>query len=345
MFRSATLRLTLWYLAISMAISLLFSIVLYHVTTNDLFHGLHSESQRFYNQFPVFQNDPNVNMKPNSYYNNSTHNILLHLIGFNFIVLVAAGFCSYLLARRTLEPIEAAHNQQRRFTSDVSHELRTPLTAIKMESEVALLSDKAPVEELRNVLESNLEEVAKLEVLINNLLKLSRLEADELQQNFQNISSQDIVNLAIEKVSKTAALHSIKIGSSGKPIEISGDKETLAQLLTILLDNAIKYSPNTNKINIATSFNTDSVTWQIKDEGVGIDADALQHVFDRFYRADSSRTKVQAEGYGLGLSIAKMIADVHNGDITLKSMPGKGTTAIVSVPLEQKHHHLIYKKS
>jgi signal transduction histidine kinase len=335
MFRSATLRLTLWYLAIAMGISLLFSVALYHVTTGELRSGLHQESQSLYNQFPVFQGDPNVNFHPNSYYDNASHVILLRLIGFNVMVLLAAGVSSYFLAKKTLDPIEAAHKQQKRFTSDVSHELRTPLTAIKMESEVALLNSKASSKELRYTLESNLEEVGKLETLINNLLRLARLEANELQQNFQKINTKDVVDEAISKVSKAATNQKMNIISSGKNTDFYGDQESLAQLITILLDNAIKYSPSGSTIKIEKSFSKDNVVLKVKDEGGGISHEALEHVFDRFYRADSSRNKAK-EGFGLGLSIAKMIADIHKGDVTLTSQNEKGTTVIVSIPKQQK---------
>jgi two-component system sensor histidine kinase CiaH len=332
MFRSATLRLTLWYLAIAMAISVLFSVVLYHVTTDELMRGLHSESVSLYRQFPVFQNDPKVNFRPAPFYNTSRHAIIIKLLGFNLIVLITAGISSYLLARHTLEPIEFAHTQQKRFTSDVSHELRTPLTAIKMESEVALLNNAAPANELRETILSNLEEVGKLESLINNLLRLSMLEADELQHNFTSLDSQLVARQAIEKVAKTAEHKDISIISQGKSAEALGDQDSLVQLLTILLENSIKYSAKDSKITIAISSNKNSVNWAVKDHGKGIEAEALQHIFDRFYRADFSRNKNNAsEGFGLGLSIAKMIADVHKGNITISSQVGHGTTANVSV--------------
>src|SRR5690349_10918291 len=123
MFRSATFQLTLWYLALVMAISLTFSGVLYQVATDELARGLHSETERIFLQFPVFDNSPMLRTGPD--YDRGTHRILLRLVGFNIIVLFTAGFASYWLARRTLEPIEEAHEQQKRFTADVSHELRT----------------------------------------------------------------------------------------------------------------------------------------------------------------------------------------------------------------------------
>ena len=140
MFRSATFKLTMWYLALVMAISLVFSVVLYSVAAGELDRGLNNETRRIYQKFPVFEGSPVL--RPGADYDSGAHRILLRLAGFNIIVLVGAGWASYWLARRTLEPIEQAHEQQKRFTADVSHELRTPLTALKMESEVALMNDK-----------------------------------------------------------------------------------------------------------------------------------------------------------------------------------------------------------
>ena len=331
MFRSATFKLTMWYLCLVMAISLIFSVVLYHVTTGELDLGLNRETQRIYNQFPVFDNSPLL--RPTQDYDTGTHRILLRLVGLNIIVLVGAGFASYWLARRTLEPIEAAHEQQKRFTADVSHELRTPLTALKMESEVALMNKQNDKTALRATLTSNLEEVGKLEVLINNLLRLTRLEVDELQQNFVQQDIQVIATAAVDQVQKLAKAHNISLENAVHNLSVSGDQDSLTQLLVILLDNAIKYSPTGSKVELGSRRSGDQVILTVKDNGAGIEPAALEHVFDRFYRADNSRAKTDsAEGFGLGLSIAKMIADVHHGTITLASRPGHGTTATVTLP-------------
>src|ERR1700677_3510765 len=186
MFRSATVKLTAWYLCLAMAISLLFSVVVYNIGTNEIAHSIQTQSARIYNQFPVFDSNPILH--PSSDIDDSDHDLLLRLIFLNLIVLALAGIASYLLAIRTLQPIEEAHEQQKRFTSDVSHELRTPLTALKMESEVTLMNKALSKDELRQTLSSNLEEVTKLEGLINNLLRLSRLEVEELQQNFTTLN-------------------------------------------------------------------------------------------------------------------------------------------------------------
>jgi two-component system sensor histidine kinase CiaH len=320
----------MWYLAIAMAISLVFSVVLYSVTTSELHRGLLHETQRIYTQFPVFQDNPSF--RPGIDYQTGAHRILLRLIGFNLIVLLSAGAASYWLAKRTLEPIEEAHEQQKRFTADVSHELRTPLTALRMESEVALLNDKASKQELRATLGSNLEEISKLESLINSLLRLTRLEADELQHDFTPLQTDQLVAEAIKQIKPLAAARNLKIKHEGQGSTVRGDHDSLIQLLVILLDNAVKYSNPDSTITLSSKVADDSVRLSIKDEGVGIERQALEHVFDRFYRADNSRQKASQSGFGLGLSIARMIADVHQGSIMLSSQVDKGTTATISLP-------------
>lgn len=334
MFRSATFKLTMWYLAIVMAISFLFSVSLYHVATAELARGLHRESQRLSTQFPVFDGSPLL--KPGPDFHDSAHRLLVQLIGYNVLVLAFAGLASYWLAKRTLRPIEIAHAGQQRFTADVSHELRTPLTALRMESEVALLSDKTSSQELRDTLKSNLEEVTKLETLINNLLRLTRLEEVELRHNFTTISSQALINEALEHTRKNAELRHITLDADLTDTKLYGDHDSLVQLLVILLDNAIKYSSEEATIEIRCRSINKLVLIDITDSGIGIEAEALQHIFERFYRADSSRHKTTTEGYGLGLSIAKMIADIHRGNITLASQPGQGTTATIHLPLAPK---------
>jgi two-component system sensor histidine kinase CiaH len=330
MFRSATFKLTMWYLAIVMVISLAFSGVLYHITSRELDRGIRHESQQIMHQFPVFEGNPQFQPGPNV--KDGTHRILLRLVVFNIVVLFGAGAASYWLARRTLEPIEAAHEQQKRFTADVSHELRTPLTALKMESEVALMNGKASAKELRATLASNLEEVGKLEALINSLLRLTKLEAEELQQSFTQVALKDIFDTAVAQVGPMAGQRQVSIRQKVSNQKLPGDRDSLVQLAVILLDNAVKYSPEGGEVELSAAKNGDAVNISIQDRGQGIDKEALQHVFDRFYRADQSRAKQAADGHGLGLSIAKMIADIHHGTITLTSQVGKGTNAVVSLP-------------
>ena len=335
MFRSATFKLTMWYLGIVMVISLVFSAVLYQTATHELGRGLHNETQRIYKQFPIFQGNPAL--KPGIDYDSGAHRILLRLVGFNIIVLIGAGWASWWLARRTLQPIEEAHEQQKRFTADVSHELRTPLTALKMESEVALMNSKNGKKELQAVLTSNLEEAGKLESLINNLLRLTRLEAGELQQQFSPTDSKTVINSAVSHVEKTAKERGVKLTVDPKKVPLVGDQDSMSQLLVILLDNAIKYSDKGSSIEVSARRKDSQVEFKVVDHGSGMGPGTLDHVFDRFYRGEGqSRSKADTDGFGLGLSIAKMIADLHNGSITLESQLEKGTTATFSLPAERQ---------
>ncbi len=334
MFRSATFKLTIWYLAIAMAISLLFSAVVYGIGTGEIARSLNLQTDRIYRHFPIFSSNPIL--RTGSDIDATDHRLLLKLVFLNIIVFILAGIASYILARRTLDPIEEAHEQQKRFTSDVSHELRTPLTALKMESEVALLSPKITSSELKATLKSNLEEASKLERLINSILRLSRLEADELRQNFTVISTGDVVNEAVKQTKVLAKQHHLSINQEVKDLPIYGERESLIQLLVILIDNAIKYSGQAKNVLIKTSKRENMISISVIDHGVGISKDSLEHIFDRFYRSESSRNKEQGkEGYGLGLSIAKMIADVHEGVITVSSELGKGTEVEVSLPIHK----------
>lgn len=335
----------MWYLAIVMTISIIFSGALYNVTTAEIRRGIHSESQRIQSQFPVFNNDPRLMaLGPDEL--DAAHRVLIRLILLNILVLLSAGYLSYILARKTLEPIELAHEQQKRFTSDVSHELRTPLTALRMESEVALLNPHSSQKELRKTIESNLEEVTKLDILINNLLKLSRLEVEKLQDNFHKVHSRKIIEAAVGKLASAAKERDIEIKSDLNDAIVYGDKESLLQVLIILLDNAIKYSSPKQIISLSSSDLKEEVMWRIEDHGKGIHPDDLKHIFNRFYQAESSRNKTSQNGYGLGLSIAKMITDIHNGNIVIESKVGDGTIATIYLPkyidetstLKQKGH-------
>jgi len=335
MFHSATLKMTAWYLGLVMTISLLFSAVLYNVSTNEIARSVHVQSARIYNQFPVFDNDSVLH--PSADISSSDHNLLIRLISLNIVVLLLAGLVSYWLARVTLEPIEEAHEQQKRFTADVSHELRTPLTALKMESEVALMSPKISVGELKKTLRSNLEEAEKLERLINNILKLTRLEADELKQNFGRLSAQKVTDAAIKQVEPLASAHQVTIGQKISDESFSGDEDSVTQLLVILLDNAIKYSKSPATVEVEAVKQEDRLVFKVSDHGRGISKGSLEHIFDRFYRSENSRNKKNDQaGYGLGLSIAKMIADVHEAIITVSSEVGQGTDVEVSFPLRSE---------
>lgn len=327
-YRSATIKLTAWYLALVVAVSLIFSGVVYHFATDVLAQGLTQQQARIYKAFPVFNNNPFFVRD----YDVATgaRRILRNLVYFNIGVFALAGVASYWLARRTLAPIEQANERQKRFVADASHELRTPLTALKMSTEVALLDTGASKAELRAALESNREDSARLSELLNSLLRLSQLDASGRRPQFAAVPLADIAARALAAMQPRADAKHITITQKIGSETAEGDAASLARLLGILLDNAIKYSPEDSTVSLRAARQPHAVTLSVADHGIGIEPDALRHVFDRFYRADTARRS--NDGYGLGLSIAKQIAEQHHGHITLSSRPGKGTTATLTLP-------------
>ena len=205
MFHSATLKLTGWYLLILMAISLIFSVVIYNIVSNELGDRLEQLQSRFERSniaipfdglhnptYTAFRIDQDARAKTN---------LLVSLIYVNLLILATGGAGSYLLARRTLQDIEAAHEAQSRFTSDASHELRTPLAAMRTEIEVALRDKDATKTELRETLESSLEEVNKLTNLSQMLLHLARAEHNDLEMTA--ISLPAITENIVRRYDKT----------------------------------------------------------------------------------------------------------------------------------------------
>jgi signal transduction histidine kinase len=327
MFRSAILKLTGAYLLVLMVISLLFSFAIFQITSREIDTRLQHLQTSF--QARGFT-DLGSGLRTDEAADASNH-IIIQLLYANLIVLGGGGLVSYLFARRTLRPIQEAHEAQSRFTSDASHELRTPLAAMKAEIEVTLRDKLANMSDYKEVLESNLEEVEKLTALSEMLLNLSRLEHDTL--NKTTFSLHDATEETIKRYTEKDR---ISITSSKKPI-IYANHTAVSELLSILIDNALKHSTPKSKIVITISAKDDKISFDISNEGGGIDAERLPHIFDRFYQADSSRTSGKQKGYGLGLALAKRLVELQDGDLTVISGVEQVTTFTVLFPSYQKN--------
>lgn len=329
MFHSAAVRLTLWYLALIMLVSLMFSGLLYRVSSDELERNVNRQVGYFTNFL-----GPNDFLNYNSLRQRQLDEDRSHLRGslvlFNVMVLVGGGAASYLLARRTLRPIEDALTSQSRFAADASHELRTPLTAIQTENEVALRNPGLKKDEAVALLKSNLEEVGKLKALSEGLLKLANNSGRV--DSPQAVSVSAALEPAISRLSKSASQKRIRINNQAQNLKAMGDQESLAELFYTLLDNAIKYSAAGSPVNIRTSRHHKEIAVAFEDKGKGIKAEGLSRIFERFYQADTSRTKQGQGGYGLGLAIARKITEAHGGHIEVRSTVGKGSTFIVRLP-------------
>ena len=232
----------------------------------------------------------------------------------------------------TLGRLEASFDHMRRFTTDVSHELRTPLTAMRSVGEVAL-RERRDMPAYRAVISSMLEEVDRLGGLVDRLLALSRVaigpsklsrEAIDLRELAQELTAQ--LGVLAEEKQQTL---SINAHGSARAV---GDRIALRQSLMNLIDNAIKYTPNGGRIGIRVWETSAAAVLEVNDTGPGIEIDARPRIFDRFYRAGSADGRGNADGFGLGLSIAKWGVETSGGTLMLEPTRGLGTTFRITLP-------------
>lgn len=334
MFHKTSLRLTALYLGILMFISFAFSTALYSLAMREVTRGLYRQNQVL-DRLPQEDYLPPglqrmLDQRRNEVMNEARSRILSELFLANIAVLVLGGGLSYLLARKTLEPIEEAHKSLEQFTADASHELRTPIAAMKSEIEVALLQPKLKISEAKELFNSNLEELDKMALLTEGLLSIARREEASLDIKTQEL--RPIIEAALKKIHPRSQKKMITINKElgNKPIKITADKPSLIESLVILLDNAIKYSPDGSKIEIKAKQKKDQVIISVVDHGIGIDSKDLPYIFNRFYRGDTSRS--QTVGHGLGLAIAKQLIEAQNGSINITSVSGRSTTATIILP-------------
>lgn len=329
MFHSAALKLTAWYLAIIMLLSIGCSVVIYGFANDQLINNTRRQVYFFNDELAPSDFSTFANLRHRQLAEGQNR-LRDDLLVFNLLVFFIGGGVSYLLARRTLQPIESALEAQKRFTGDASHELRTPLAAMQTETEVALRNRDLTKQQAVKLLKSNLEEVAKLKALSEGLLALAN-SASKASLN-DSVPVKGIIAQAVDRFERAAKAKKIRINTQSKNLSVRGSQESLAELAGILIDNAVKYSPSGSQISIRSDKKDKSVYISVSDEGQGIEAAQLPRIFERFYRADTSRNKEKAAGYGLGLAIAKNIVELHNGHIEVKSAPGKGSTFTIYLP-------------
>ncbi len=283
--------------------------------------------------------------------------LVASLIFVNGILLLLASIASYWLARITLRPMQEAYERQRRFLGDASHELRTPLTIlqIELENELREVRDAAYVKKdkgphatehalahttRREEIESKLEEVQRMCKLVADLLTLSRLDDDTIQKQKKpshiHISEfAEHIKHTTERLTSLAKSHSVTLSFKDETNQlnrfVSIDKDLLSHAITNLIQNAIFYNTKDGTVDVRLISQGKKIKLIISDTGVGISEHDLQHIFDRFYRADKSRTSsnVKHSGSGLGLSIAKSALIHMGGNLYLTSEVNKGTTATV----------------
>ena len=329
--KSEVNRLTLSYLAVIMTLSLIFTGIIYLLSTASLNRPL----------LPSEEENPSVSMEAPEFEehsfertfrkrlerrdNTTRMTIIYSLVGFNLGIFVIGIFVSRSLAKLTLAPIERAMMKQTQFIFDVSHELKTPLTAMLVRNEVALRKKSLPEEKAREVIEKNIEEILKMKELTASMLDVAR-ENGEPEKSTE-INVPEFLDDLQEKLAPVAIERGVKIETEmnlGKNLRASVAKNTLEQILTIFADNAMKYSGE-KIIYLRAGRRGKNVAFSVKDNGAGVKKEDQKRIFERFYQVDAARTRTEDKtSHGLGLAIAKNLAERQGYKIVLRSSEGHG---------------------
>jgi signal transduction histidine kinase len=253
------------------------------------------------------------------------HGLLRNMLFGAAACVAVAAVGGWFLAGKSLEPVEAAFERQQTFVADASHELRTPLAVIRANAEF-LQGEQPDSEEAAEIL----AETDRLASLVDALLALARGQGGGAAERAVDLG--ELVTSSAHAMLPLAGERKVSLDIEAAPrLEVRGNPDQLRQLVLILVDNALRYTPEGGRVSVDARRVDGSAEIAVSDTGIGIDPDALEHVFERFYRADDARTR--AFGPGLGLSIAEQLATGHGGRISAESAPGRGSTFTVTLPL------------
>lgn len=310
-------RLALSYLAVIMTLSLAFSVIIYAITSAQLNRPLPPGEHA---QQPPELIERQFSHRLEQRNRETRGSVIMSLVVLNGVMLLVGYWLSVLLARRTLAPIERAMRAQVQFVSDASHELRTPLTALMTTNEVALRKKTLDEKKVRVVFQRNIDEVEKLRELTDNLLQLTQVDNQQIEK--QAVDMAKLVRDTVDRYQPVSDKKQVVLDMQVPSVNHVVTVAAVTQILGTLIDNAIKYSPPGSTVVIRL----DGQTLSVVDQGIGIAKQDQAKIFDRFYRSDEARTRGHNSGYGLGLAIAKAVADKNGYQLSVKSELGQGST-------------------
>lgn len=318
MFHAARLRLTAWYLLLLTIIVAVLSVVLYRLLL--LTQEAELQAVRPGARHPLvhaFAHDEVT--------------LAYQIVAVDVAVLLVAAVGAYLLAGRTLRPIQEAMERQRRFAAAASHELRTPLTALQGNLEVALLNPRS-TGEYQHVLRGAVADTERMGQLVRDLTLLGRPEVDRAVLRLDPLDLRDAASGAVKDVELQAAERQQHMEVALEEcLPVEGDMPRLRQVFVNLLENAIRYTPEGGTIGVEGSRERGQAVIKVRDTGTGIAAEDLARLFEPFYRADTARSN--ADHVGLGLSLVSWIVHAHSGQVEAASVPGGGSVFTVCLPL------------
>ena len=256
------------------------------------------------------------------------------LIFLGVIALIVATLFSHFMAGRAIIPLKEAYEKQRQFAADASHELRTPLAVVMASADLLLMDQTIKSPFLKQVIEDVKSEVQKMSKLVSDLLMVARSDNNALKVTIKKFDLGEMLNQNIRMMTPLAEKKNIKLsGENIQKVEMQADEQKIKQLILILVDNAIKYTPEGGDVTVGIeSIDDGKVTFFVQDSGIGIAKEDQDKVFERFYRVDKARSR-EIGGNGLGLSIASEIVRLHEGKISVESELGQGTKFIVELKI------------
>ncbi|MCA9369284.1 HAMP domain-containing histidine kinase [Candidatus Woesebacteria bacterium] len=327
MFEAARLKLTLWYVVVIMIVTGVFSSAFYFSSTREislLIKKIESNQER--TMLP-----PTPQQRMHNYASleelyalkaQSLHSLLL----LNILIFFFSVFSGFILSGRTLRPIQDMLERQKRFISNASHELKTPVAVMRAQTEAALMDAKLTKQELKEALISNLEEIETLQGLTASLLRLTTT-AEKQKTTWQQFQLDKLVSMVAQKLQPLARKKSIVLQTRLESVSMTGSREDISELCSILIENAIKHSPEKSSVSITLKKERRGVYLLVEDSGNGVVQDDLPFLFDRFYRSAGARSST--DGYGLGLAIAKDIVTTHGGSISAHAKKDKKGSVFV----------------
>ena len=237
-----------------------------------------------------------------------------------------------------LSRLDAAFDEQRRFMADASHELRTPLSVMSTAAGVTLKKEHREEEEYREALQMMAEQTRRLSRIVRDMFILARADAGHYPLQNRALYLNDLLDEVARAGALLASDKNVTVELTNLPeAAFHGDEDLLRQMVMNLLDNAVKFTPARGVVRLSLARRADEYLLSVSDNGPGIPAEARDHVFERFYRADKARSRSEDGGAGLGLAIARWIAQAHDGDLELADSDGNGATFIVRLPLPSRN--------